>query len=234
MANARDVQKMFDGIARRYDLVNDVLSFRLARYWRKKAAQLLGIKKDALVLDLCCGTGDFAFALARNLDAESKIIGLDFSWPMLERAQAKQNSYTQQGALVHFIQGDAESIPFVNEYFDLISSCFGVRNVEHLEKCLYEMRRVLKPNGLVAILEFGRPRLVIFRTLYRFYSRFIMPLIGAWLSGDKKAFHYLPQTAATFPDDEAFAAILNKAGLHLLRIDKFLSGLAYLYLAKAE
>ncbi len=223
MAQALTVQKMFASIAPRYDLANSVLSFGIHHIWRYTLTHMLPASKDKLVLDLCTGTGDLLPLLRKRFGT---VIGADFCLPMLENAEKKfpNNEY-------RLIQADALNMPFPDASFDIVSVAFGVRNFEQLEKGLLEISRILKPDGKLLVLEFGQPQNKIFAALYNFYSKHLMPLIGGLISGNKEAYQYLPQTAASFPCAGAFESILKTCGFSGAKTRPLTFGIAYAYLA---
>jgi demethylmenaquinone methyltransferase/2-methoxy-6-polyprenyl-1,4-benzoquinol methylase len=212
------VREMFTEIAPRYDLLNHLLSLQLDRLWRARAAERLqSILKqpDALVLDLCCGTGDLAFALAHA--GKAGIIGADFAHTMLVRARAK--SFAMPSSAKHstgwpmpFFEADALRLPFANSSFDLVTSAFGFRNLANYEAGLREIQRVLKPGGTVAILEFTEPPEGLLGDLYRWYFCKVLPKIGGLISGDQAAYKYLPKSVARFFRPPELAALLAAVG----------------------
>lgn len=229
------VHDMFAAIAPRYDRANDVLSFGIHRLWRGKALQLADFPKDAVLIDVCTGTGDVALAAAKRLSSKGRVIGIDFVYPMLSLAKEKQLlETTKANASVQFIHGDAMHLPLSDEIADASFVSFGIRNVDDPLAGLKEMRRVVKPGGKVVVIEFGQPRIPIFSSLYRFYSKYIMPTIGGLLTGNKQAYKYLPETAAHFPAGKHFVALMQEAGLVNPRAVPLLAGLAYIYIAKRE
>jgi demethylmenaquinone methyltransferase/2-methoxy-6-polyprenyl-1,4-benzoquinol methylase len=190
---SRKVREMFTQIAPSYDLLNHVLSLQMDRLWRGRVARILKPilrRGDAVALDLCCGTGDLALSLARA--GSARVIGADFAHTMLVQANAKS------GARISFAEADALSLPFADESFDLLTAAFGFRNLANYEDGLREMRRVLKPGGTVAILEFTEPPEGVLGDLYRWYFRRVLPRIGGMLSGDRAAYSYLPKSVARF------------------------------------
>ena len=230
---SREVQGMFAKIARRYDLANDVLSLGIHRWWRDRAVRSADIKVGQRVLDLCTGTGDQAFALARVVGQSGMVAGLDFVPDML--ALAEQKSATRlngNGAHPHFLQGDASVLPFRSELFDAVTISFGIRNVDDPLACLKEIYRVLRPGGRVMVLEFGRPRAPGFAQIYNLYSRYVMPQLGGALTGNRAAYEYLPRTAKAFPDGFDFLELLRRANFQCLEFKPLLSGLAYIYCAQ--
>lgn len=231
---SKDVHDMFSSIARRYDLTNDVLSFFVHRLWRRDAVRLAEISPGARILDLCCGTGDFAFALNKASGTEGLVVGVDFVAPMLVAAKRKYlantpDSINNQNAMTVFLQGDALHLPFQDASFDVVSIAFGIRNVDDVVEALQEIRRVLRNGGKALILEFGQPRLPVLRELYDVYGRVVMPRLGQILTGNKKAYEYLPKTAGQFPSGASFQRLMHEAGFSNLQQKRFLSGIAYAY-----
>lgn len=221
------VHSMFASIADRYDLANDVLSMGVHRLWRKKAVKLAGLSSSDLALDLCCGTGDFAFELAKTT---KEVVAVDFVGEMLDLARIKQNKNGLDN--IEFIQGDACDIPLEDARFSAVTIGFGIRNVPSVEKCLLEIKRVLKPGGKAVILEFGQSRVPIFSSLYNLYSKYLMPIIGGLLTGNKEAYVYLPETSAAFPDREKFLELMNEAGFKNSRYKSLFLGISYIYIAE--
>jgi demethylmenaquinone methyltransferase / 2-methoxy-6-polyprenyl-1,4-benzoquinol methylase len=212
------VREMFAQIAPRYDLLNHLLSLQLDRLWRARAAKLLQSilgRPDALVLDLCCGTGDLALALAHA--GEARIIGADFAHPMLVRAKGKaaaQTPPTGQTAvpLMPFFEADALRLPFASASFDLVTTAFGFRNLANYEAGLREIQRVLKPGGAIAILEFTEPPDGLWGDFYRWYFCKVLPKIGGLISGQQSAYTYLPKSVARFFRPSELAALLSTVG----------------------
>jgi demethylmenaquinone methyltransferase/2-methoxy-6-polyprenyl-1,4-benzoquinol methylase len=210
---SQKVREMFTRIAPRYDLLNHLLSGQMDKKWRARTARELQPvlqRADAVVLDLCCGTGDLAFALARV--ARAQIIGGDFSHAMLVRAREKNAAGRHGARAVAFLEADALGLPFAGEVFDLVAMAFGFRNLANYEAGLREILRVLKPGGTLAILEFTEPEPGVIGELYRFYCRKILPVIGGAISSDAMAYRYLPQSVAQFFQPEEFVAQLQRAG----------------------
>jgi demethylmenaquinone methyltransferase / 2-methoxy-6-polyprenyl-1,4-benzoquinol methylase len=190
---SRKVREMFTQIAPSYDLLNHVLSMQLDRLWRARVARILApiLKRgDAVVLDLCCGTGDLALAMARA--GSARVLGADFAHPMLVQANGKSRGK------IKFLEADALRLPFADGSFDLVTAAFGFRNLANYENGLREMMRVLKPGGTLGILEFMEPPESIIGDLYRWYFRKVLPRIGGMLSGDRSAYTYLPKSVARF------------------------------------
>jgi demethylmenaquinone methyltransferase / 2-methoxy-6-polyprenyl-1,4-benzoquinol methylase len=204
------VAEMFDRIAFRYDFLNHFLSCGIDVIWRKKAIKELNDLGPDSMLDVATGTGDMALLLHRYLRPK-KIVGIDISEGMLRLGVQK----VEKQKLIDVIKlqlGDVEAINFPNDSFDAISSAFGVRNFEHLEKGLQEMLRVLKPGGKLVILEFSKPRKSFFKGFYHFYMNVVAPRAGKWLSKNKDAYQYLTESVKAFPDGDEFLHILKQTG----------------------
>ena len=223
------VREMFDDISTRYDFLNHFLSFGIDRAWRRKLVSMLKERKPFKVLDVATGTGDLAIAIA-SLKPQ-KIVGIDISEKMLEIGRQK---LTDKGLnlVVTLQQADAEKIPFSDNSFDAITVAFGVRNYENLELGLGEMSRVLRKGGVMLILEFSHPESFPMKQLYAFYSRNIIPRLGRMISGNSKAYTYLPESVAAFPSGKSFLEILNKLGLKNTRQVNLSMGIASIYLAE--
>ena len=194
---SRKVREMFTRIAPRYDLLNHLLSAQMDRRWRARAAKELRPilqNPQAMVLDLCCGTGDLAFSLARN--ASAKIVGADFSHTMLVRAKEKSASESGEKWRVPFFEADALRLPFADSSFHLVTTAFGFRNLANYRDGLLEILRVLKPGGTLDILEFTEPAPGLVGDAYRFYCQKVLPKIGGIVSGDSAAYAYLPKSVA--------------------------------------
>jgi demethylmenaquinone methyltransferase/2-methoxy-6-polyprenyl-1,4-benzoquinol methylase len=215
---SRKVREMFTQIAPRYDLLNHLLSLQLDRLWRARTARLLQPildRPDALALDLCCGTGDLAFALARA--GKARIVGADFAHAMLVRAAEKSAALVpppNQAAVspMCFFEADALRLPFAGACFDLVTTAFGFRNLANYEAGLREIQRVLKPGGTVAILEFTEPPDGLLGDFYRWYFCKVLPRIGGLISGERFAYTYLPKSVARFFRPPELAALMSTIG----------------------
>jgi demethylmenaquinone methyltransferase / 2-methoxy-6-polyprenyl-1,4-benzoquinol methylase len=216
---SRQVREMFTQIAPRYDLLNHLLSGQLDRLWRRRTARRFRTildRADAVVLDLCCGTGDLAFSLARG--SRARIIGADFSHAMLVHAREKSgvlrssSESAATAAATPFLEADALKLPFADNSFDLITTAFGFRNLANYEAGLREIQRVLKPGGSVAILEFTEPPAGLIGNFYRFYFRNILPRVGGLISGDASAYTYLPRSVSRFFRPTELAALMGRVG----------------------
>jgi len=223
------VREMFDEISPRYDFLNHFLSFGIDRNWRTKVVRIIKMNGSRQILDVATGTGDLAIAVART--GPEKITGIDISEKMLGVGRKKITGKS----LNHIItlqQGDAENIPHPDNSFDAVTVAFGVRNFENLEKGLAEMRRVLRPGGLMLILEFSHPQHFPMKQLYRLYSRYGIPVFGRLISGNRKAYTYLPESVAAFPSGKTFLDILSKTGMVQASQEILSGGIASIYLAR--
>lgn len=218
---------MFAGIARRYDLLNHLLSGNIDRRWRRLvAANLSAALADeaAVALDVACGTGDLALVLAEA--GRGRVVGTDFCRPMLEIAVEKAE---RRGAKIPFIEGDALKLPFRDSAFDAVSIAFGLRNLADVEAGLSEMFRVLKPSGSVAILEFSKPVVPVFSSLFQLYFTRVLPRIGGVLSGSRKAYEYLPDSVSRFPDQKRLAEMMRAVGFERVQFRNLTFGIAALH-----
>ena len=223
----RDVWRMFDRIAHRYDLLNHLLSLNRDIAWRKRLTRHLPDRTDQNVLDLATGTGDQLLAVFHSGRVKAGT-GIDLADKMLEvgREKIARAGLASSLTLEH---GDAEKIPFDDNTFDALSISFGIRNVIDVPHALEEMRRVLNPGGRALILEFSLPGNGLLRALYLIYFRNILPRLGAMISGDRDAYRYLNQTVESFPYGEAFCRLMRDAGLVNVKATPFTFGIATLY-----
>ncbi len=225
---SRWVRAMFGRIAPRYDLANHVLSLNLDRWWRAQTVSRVRPileRPGARALDLCCGTGDLLLALeARSAAA---VMGSDFCHPMLLAASAKVARRKRRCPL---FESDALALPLPDNALDLVTVAFGFRNLADYQAGLREMYRVLKPSGVAAILEFSQPGNTAFGKLYGFYSRRVLPRIGAALSGSRDAYNYLPASIEKFPSAEDLAARMRAAGFRTVEFFRMTGGTVALHL----
>jgi demethylmenaquinone methyltransferase/2-methoxy-6-polyprenyl-1,4-benzoquinol methylase len=203
------VEQMFDSIAPKYDFLNHFLSMGIDKGWRKKAIASIATIQPKVILDVATGTADLAIA-AIKLNPE-KIIGIDISQQMLNMGIDKVKQMNKQH-LISLTKGDSEQLPFEDNKFDAITVAFGVRNFENLHKGLSEMQRVLKPGGIIAILEFSKPRHFPYKQVYNFYFSNILPFLGRWMSKSANAYAYLPESVKHFPDGKDFIEKMEAAG----------------------
>lgn len=220
------VARMFDNISGRYDFLNHFLSLGIDKGWRKKAISLMVPLQPKQILDVATGTGDFALQ-ALSLKPQ-KVVGVDISEGMLSVGKRKIKERRLEG-LVELRSGDSEDLPFAENKFDAVTVGFGVRNFEDLKQGLEEIHRVLRPGGMVVILEFSRPRAFPFKQLYSFYFNFILPKIGRMVSNDKAAYTYLPKSVEAFPDGEDFLHILQQVGFKETKCRALTFGISSIY-----
>ena len=227
-AHATAVREMFAGIAGRYDLLNHLLSLNIDKRWRRKvSAALREILDDpnSIVLDVACGTGDLALELNKNSGA--KIVGTDFCRPMLTIARNKSAAEKHQ---IPYIEGDALSLPFANDHFDAATIAFGLRNLANVSAGLAELRRVLKPGGQLAVLEFSAPVVPGFGRLFNFYFSHVLPRIGGAVSGSRGAYEYLPESVSKFPNQKNLVRLIEKTGFIDVEYRNLSGGIAALHL----
>ncbi|HWB00610.1 MAG TPA: bifunctional demethylmenaquinone methyltransferase/2-methoxy-6-polyprenyl-1,4-benzoquinol methylase UbiE [Pirellulales bacterium] len=206
------VRRMFGDIAARYDLLNHLLSLNLDKYWRWRTVRDVPPRGGEPVLDLCTGTGDLALAYARATDGQTPVVAADFCHPMLVVGRAKSARAGINGA-VRFVEADAQHLPLPDDYFQIVSVAFGLRNVTDTDRGLAEMVRVCRPGGRVAVLEFSKPGGPL-KAMYQWYFKFVLPWIGQRISGSADdAYHYLPQSVGEFPCGQALADRMTAAGL---------------------
>ena len=221
-----EVRQMFSSIATRYDVTNEVMSLGIHRLWRRTTVRLSGAREGDSVLDCASGTGDLALAFKRKVGGPGRVVGTDFCKEMLDHAPAKA---ARLGLRVEFQVADAMALPFGDNSFDVASIAFGIRNVDDPVKCLQEMARVVRPGGRVVVLEFGQPR-GLFGALFRFYSKVVMPNVGALLTGNRAAYEYLPRTSAAFPAGDRFLELMDRSGSYKERVAHPLTfGTSYVY-----
>jgi demethylmenaquinone methyltransferase / 2-methoxy-6-polyprenyl-1,4-benzoquinol methylase len=223
------IRSMFNHIAPSYDLLNHLLSLNVDHYWRWRTTRLVPPRGTAPILDLCTGTGDLAMAYDRAARGMVSIVGADFCHEMLLRAAMKASQSKASGR-IRFLEADAQHLPFPDDYFQISTVAFGLRNVTDTDQGIAEMVRVTKAEGKVAILEFSQPRGWLFGKLYRFYFRHVLPLIGQIISRSKdNAYRYLPASVMEFPDGEALAQRLRWHGLVDVQWHPLTFGIATLY-----
>jgi demethylmenaquinone methyltransferase/2-methoxy-6-polyprenyl-1,4-benzoquinol methylase len=221
------VRSMFGGIAGHYDLLNHLLSFNLDRYWRRRTVRRLAreVPRGGRVLDLCCGTGDLLVGLERELGCPA--IGADFCHPMLTAAREKLGRKRLRSGL---LEADGLQLPLGDESLDAITIGFGFRNFANYRRGLDEMLRVLKPGGVVAILEFSQPRIRPFAALYDWFSERVLPRIGGVISGSSQAYSYLPESIRRFPNAEQLATDMRTAGFSRVEFERMTGGVVALHL----
>jgi len=231
LGKKEQVAQMFDTISGNYDGLNRVISFGIDVKWRKKVLKMVSDKNPEMILDIATGTGDLAILMTET--KATKIIGLDISAGMLEvgRKKIAQKNLSDK---IEMVLGDSENIPYADNTFDAITVAFGVRNFETLEKGLAEILRVLKPDGIFVILETSVPVKTPYKQGYKFYSRYILPLIGKLFSKDNSAYQYLSDSASVFPFGEALNNILRKIGFIEVKALPQTMGVATIYSASKK
>lgn len=217
---------MFADIADDYDRINSILSFGVHSAWRKKTVLESGAKPGDRVLDCATGTGDLALEFKKTVGHTGYVLGTDFCKEMIEHAPDKAE---EMQLVVDFEVADAMNLPYEDNSFDITSIAFGIRNVDDPSVSLKEMARVVKPGGKVVVLEFGQPKGMI-KYPYQVYSRHVMPAIGGWISGNRDAYTYLPETSAKFPAGDAFLKLMKDTGsFEGQKAIKLTGGIAYVY-----
>jgi demethylmenaquinone methyltransferase/2-methoxy-6-polyprenyl-1,4-benzoquinol methylase len=220
-ARATKVNDLFARIARHYDLINDLQSFGLHRGWKRRVVTLARVTPGARALDLCCGTGDLAFALARR---GAVVTGLDFSAQMLAVAAARQKKLAGAGVAPKFIQGDAQQLPFPDNTFDLVTIGYGLRNLASWERGLEEMRRVARPGARLVVLDFGKPANALWRAIYFTHLKMSVPLIGLLFCGNASAYAYILESLQHYPAQLAVAEKMRELKLANVRVINLLGG----------
>jgi demethylmenaquinone methyltransferase/2-methoxy-6-polyprenyl-1,4-benzoquinol methylase len=226
---APKVREMFSRLAKRYDLVNDVMSFGMHRRWKREAVRLaLDRRRPARVLDLCCGTGDMSF-LAEELGASS-VVGADFTVPMLSVARRRAREERRRP---RFVAADALHLPFRDGVFNAITVGYGLRNVADPAKALREMRRVLAPSGRVVVLDFGKPDNPLASSLYFAYLKTMMPAVGWIFHGDPETYLYIPASLERYPAQRGVERLMEESGLVHVRYENRLLGTMGLNMGEA-
>ncbi len=224
----RQIQKMFGAVASKYDFLNRMLSAGRDQYWRKAAVDLLSPKKGERFLDVATGTADIALEIAARHPSSLKVMGVDFSGPMLKLGQ-KKIAEQQREQTITLQKGCAESLPFAGESFHGAISAFGLRNFSDTQRALKEMHRVLKPDGNLVILEFSHPPNPVLGWIYLFYFHFLLPQVGKLFSRHDTAYSYLPQSVAKFPMRDELTLLLNQSGFQCATYQDLTFGIVTLY-----
>lgn len=201
---------MFGEIARRYDLMNSLMTGGLHHRWRRLGVDAAALAPGSAALDVCCGTGDFAFSLYDAVGPMGSVTGVDFSRRMLEVAREKQR---HNGKVVDFKWGDATALEFEDNRFDAATVGFGIRNIPDIERAFAEMTRVVKPGGRVVCLEITQPSKQPFKSFYGVWFDRLVPAGGRLIANEKSAYSYLPSSVRRFPPAPELAAIMRQAGL---------------------
>jgi demethylmenaquinone methyltransferase/2-methoxy-6-polyprenyl-1,4-benzoquinol methylase len=232
MPDPTAVKNMFGRIAPRYDLANRVLSLGIDRWWRWQQVREVVRRCPKTVVDLATGSGDVAFALARKLPPDARVLGLDFCQPMLDQANAKKEHF-HRGAPIEFRFGDGLNLPVEDNSVDALTISFGLRNMADRARALSEIRRILKPDrGHLYLLEFSQPQ-AWFNPIYRYYLRHLLPRVAGLLTGDQSAYNYLGDTIGSFPDRKGLADEIRAAGFSTVNHRGMTFGIVALHVAKA-
>lgn len=228
---SRQIDTMFSQIAKKYDIMNDVLSFGIHKRWKNKAVKLSEAKLNDYVLDCASGTGDLAIKFKQRVGAEGKVIASDFNNDMLNIAKEKFDSGLYN---IEVLQADAQNLPFDDNSFDVCSIGFGIRNVDSPETCIKEMARVVKSGGKVVILEFGQPK-GFFKYFYAIYNKTILPLMAKLIANNEFAYNYLTDTASKFPCCDEFLDIMrNAVNFKDVEFRVLTFGIAYIYVGTVD
>jgi len=222
---ASRVQDLFARVAPRYDLINDLQSFGLHRWWKRKLIQLANPRFGERALDVCCGTGDVTFGLAAR---GAQATGLDFSEAMLGIARERTGTGSkrwQKDATADFVHSDAENLPYADDSFDIVTISYGLRNLSDWRRGLAEMRRVTKQNGRLLVLDFGKPENLLWRRLYFGYLRRFVPLFGKMFCGDAETHAYILESLEQYPAQKGVAAAMKETGCSEVAIHNLLGGI---------
>jgi demethylmenaquinone methyltransferase/2-methoxy-6-polyprenyl-1,4-benzoquinol methylase len=234
MSHDKPLHRMFTAVPRRYDMVNHVITWGLDRRWRWQTARECLVSQPKRVLDLCCGTGDLAISIAQLAKNRVEVTGTDFSQPMLEIAVKKTAPLAGESKIA-FTYGDVAGLPFPNEHFDCIGISFAFRNLTYKNplsrQYLAEILRLLKAGGRCVIVETGQPRGKLIRKLFHLYLRWLVPMLGYLLSGNRSAYHYLAESAARFYTGEELKELLLTAGFDQVAYRPLFLGVAAIYVA---
>jgi demethylmenaquinone methyltransferase/2-methoxy-6-polyprenyl-1,4-benzoquinol methylase len=222
------VHSVFESIAPKYDLMNNILSFRQHKYWRKFTMKKMNVQEGQTAIDLCCGTCDWTISLAQK-SKKGQIIGLDFSQNMLDYGAIKLKDLDLEQQ-VTLVQGNAMMLPYDNNSFDYATIGFALRNVPDLEQVIREMKRVVKPGGRIVSLELSKPTWEPFKSLYYFYFQKVLPLLGKLIVKRYEQYKWLPESLIHFPDHKQLAEIFRKAGLTDVEAYPLTGGIAALHI----
>jgi demethylmenaquinone methyltransferase/2-methoxy-6-polyprenyl-1,4-benzoquinol methylase len=222
------VARHFDSVARRYDLMNTLLSFGIHYLWKRTAIRLMALMPGERVLDVCGGTGDLSILAERAVGPTGQVVLYDINRAMIAAGRAKQTN-RQSRRRIQYVQGNAETLSLPDHCFDAAMVGFGIRNVSRMERGFAEMHRVLKPGGRLMCLEFSMPTAPFFRWLYDLYSLQIMPLLGEIFVANRQAYTHLPESIRTFPLPDRLSRILADIGFEQVRYHKLTNGIAVVH-----
>lgn len=227
LEHAAAVRDMFSGIAGKYDFLNHFLSLNIDKRWRRKVSAILADeleRPDGLILDVACGTGDLAIELMES--GSANIVGTDFCRPMLSIAKNKSE---EAELSIPYVEADGLRLSFPDAVFDAVTIAFGLRNFSNWENGLKELRRVLKPAGRIAVLEFSSPVVPGFRQLFSFYFSHVLPRVGGAVSGSRGAYEYLPDSVSRFPDQKGLAELMRQIGFSDVEYTNLTGGIAAIH-----
>ncbi|PTY37518.1 bifunctional demethylmenaquinone methyltransferase/2-methoxy-6-polyprenyl-1,4-benzoquinol methylase [Saccharospirillum sp. MSK14-1] len=224
----KKVADVFHSVASKYDLMNDLMSFGVHRLWKRYTIELSGVRAGNSVLDIAGGTGDLSYAFARKVGAEGQVVLADINESMLKVGRDRLADRGIAGNL-ETVQANAESLPFDDNRFDVVTIAFGLRNVTHKEKALAEMQRVLKPGGRLLVLEFSKPRNDLLSRAYDFYSFQALPRMGSMVTGDADSYRYLAESIRMHPDQETLKSMMSDAGLERVQYHNLTGGIVALH-----
>jgi len=227
---AQWVLQHFNTVAKKYDLMNTLLSFGIHLLWKRTAVKIMALNPEDRVLDVCGGTGDLAILAVRAIGGTGQVIVYDINRAMIDAGRHKVTG-SAYGSRIGFVQGDAEQLSFPDEYFDAAMVGFGIRNVPRMDQGFREMCRVLKPGGKIMCLEFSKPTAPLFRWLYDIYSFHVMPLLGEIIVGSRKAYTHLPESIRTFSSPDELTDLLERVGFSQITTRKLTNGIAMIHMA---
>ncbi|RIL71669.1 demethylmenaquinone methyltransferase [Staphylococcus devriesei] len=225
-AKKEQVHTVFQNISKKYDRLNNIISFEQHKVWRKHVMKTMNVKPGSKALDVCCGTADWTIALSNAVGPRGEVTGLDFSENMLEVGKEKTKTMDN----IHLVHGDAMSLPFEDNSFDYVTIGFGLRNVPDYLAALKEMNRVLKPGGMVVCLETSQPTMPVFKQVYKLYFKFVMPVFGKLFAKSKEEYEWLQQSTFNFPNKEKLKRMFEQAGFNNIKIRSFTGGVAAMHL----
>ena len=221
------VKGVFDSVASNYDLMNDVMSFGIHRLWKQYAIDIANVKKGDAILDLASGTGDLIKLYHKKIGNSGRIVSSDINEAMLD--EGKRNLINSGVLGIEFVQANAEKLPFEDNSFDLVSIAFGLRNVTDKDKALSEMSRVLKPGGILIVLEFSKTTNPVLEKIYDAYSFNLIPKFGSWFAGDEDSYQYLAESIRKHPDQETLKQMIIDAGFDMCEYQNLTGGVVAIH-----
>lgn len=220
------VRSVFDSVANRYDIMNDVMSFGLHRLWKRAAVNRAGIREGQNVLDLAGGTGDMTALFSQKLNKTGNLVLADINYSMVQ--QGRDRLLNEGITQVNYVIADAETLPFPDNYFHCVFIGFGLRNVTHKENALASIHRVLRPGGKLVVLEFSKPNACI-KPFYDAYSFKLVPKLGEWVADDRESYQYLVESIRMHPDQSTLAHMMSHAGFHQVNYENLTGGVVALH-----